>query len=244
MLLVCVCVCVSCLGARARPGTGGHRPSSCLTRSCRALVFVCLVGLPKAHFLICVFEPWRRPLRRTAKSTPGGASSQSWFPNSGQTSEGDHRSRALVLVSEKVQQLQLASSLSLLQEQSAQAGTQHQPVTSPLDQPIEGSVQYQQDGKDQTPLIAETSSQFQSLGSGTSGTTPAQYLPSGEGHVPNGIAEAQLTHPLIRQPHPSRTTPTPTHWWSMPQVGCQHTADDGKTKMRLLHHLWLAVCTR
>ena len=29
----------------------------------------------------------------------------------------------------------------------------------------------------------------------------------------------------------------------MPQVGGQHAADDGQAKVRLLQHLWLAVCT-
>ena len=103
-----------------------------------------------------------------------------------------------MLVSEHVQQLQSASSLSSPQEQKAQAGTQHQPVTSPLDQPIEGSVQYQPFGNDQTSLTTETSSQYHPLGNGTSGTTPAQYLPFGEGHTSDDIAEAQLTHHISR----------------------------------------------
>ena len=101
-------------------------------------------------------------VRRTAKSTSGGASSPSWPSNPGQTPVGDPRSLAPMLNFEHAQQLQSAS-LSLLQEQSAQAENQSQPVTSPLDQSIEESVQYQPTGNDQTPLTTETSSQYQHL---------------------------------------------------------------------------------
>ena len=154
-------------------------------------------------------------LRRNAKSTPGESTHQSWSPNSGsattgelsnqnwtsnsgQTSQGDTQSLATMLASEHAQQPQLASSLSLTQDHSAHTGPQHQSATSPLDQPQGAPVQYQPSGNDPTPLATETRSQYQPFGNGTSGTTPAQYLSSGEGHTSRNIAEAQLTQLISR----------------------------------------------
>ena len=72
----------------------------------------------------CVRAMAATALRRSAESTPGGSSNQSWSTNSGPTPVGDPRGLAPVLVSEH----------ALPQDQNAQDGPQHQSVTSPLDQ--------------------------------------------------------------------------------------------------------------
>ena len=124
-------------------------------------------------------------LRRTAKSLPGGASSQSCSPSSGQTAEGNQRGRASVLDYEHMQR-------------TALTGAQHQPDTCPPDQPLDGSVQYQQAGSDQIPLTTETGSEYQVLGTGVAADMSAQYLQAGEGSISNAIVDAQLTHPISR----------------------------------------------
>ena len=99
---------------------------------------------------------------------------------------GDPRGLAPMLVSEH----------ALPQDQNAQDGPQHQSVASPLDQLLEELVQYQPLGNAQTPLTTDISSKNQPLGNCTSGNTPAQYLPSGEGRTSRNIAGAPLTQPF------------------------------------------------
>ena len=120
-------------------------------------------------------------LRRTAKSLPGGASSQSCSPSSGQTGDG----RASVLDSEHVQR-------------NALTGAQHQPDTSPLDQPLDGSVQYRQAGNDHIPLTTEIGSQYQALGTGIAADMSAEYLQAGEGSISNAIVDAQHIYSISR----------------------------------------------
>ena len=160
-------------------------------------------------------------LRRTAKSTPGGSTNQSWSPNSGsatkgelsdqgwtpnsgQASEGEPRSLAPMLASEHAQQPQPASNLMLMQDQTTQTGPQHQSVTSPVDQPQEAPVQYQPPGNDPIPLATETGSKYQPIRNGISGTTLAQCLSSVEGHTSRNIAAETMTPRC--QPLPSCTT--------------------------------------
>ena len=98
-------------------------------------------------------------------------------------------------------------------------------------------------------MTTETSSQYQPLGNGTSGTIRAQYLPSREGHISQNIAEAQLTLPVSRDDDAEMPAAPVAHDIATPrrhtgpQVASQHTTDDRQTKLRLLRHLWLAVCT-
>ena len=106
-------------------------------RSCRCLCVFCWT--PNDTFSNSFIRAMAAAaLRWTAKSLPGGASSHSSSPSSGQTAKGNQRGRASVLDSEHLQR-------------NALTGAQHQPDTSPLDQQLEGSVQCWQAGNDEIP---------------------------------------------------------------------------------------------
>ena len=202
-------------------------------------------------------------LRRTAKSPPGGSTNQSWSPNSGsattdelsnqswtsnsgETSEGHaepgNDARFRVRAADATCQQPLGPQRS--------DGPQHQSATSPLDQPHGAPVQYQPSGNDPSPLATETGSQYQPIGNGTSGTTPAQYLSSGEGHTSRNIAKAQLTQlispdddaempaaPLVHDiTTPRRQVGGRCRKWA---VNTQQTTD--KRKMCCLLHVWSAI---
>ena len=238
----CLCVCVSvclCLlpggkGTARRRRT--HALKACLTSSGRALVFLCFVVSKGGTFSHTFDQPMAASaLRRTAKSTPDGVSNPSWPSNP----VGDPRSLAPMFDPEHAH--------SLPQDQTAPAGIQPQPVTSLLDQPIEGSVQYQHAGNDQTPLTTETSPQHQAPGTCTAAATPAQYLQAGEGSISNPIVDAQLTHPLSRHDGAEMLAFPLMHDVATQRrrAGgrCRKWAVSKQAKVRILHHLRLAVCT-
>ena len=79
-------------------------------------------------------------LRKSGKSR-AKSSNQSWSPNFEQVAEDVSRNPVLVLASEHQQQSS-ANNLTLPPQQNQHAGTLTQSA-SPLDQPQDGSVQYQ-----------------------------------------------------------------------------------------------------
>ena len=81
-------------------------------------------------------------------------------------------------------------------QRTDQAGAQHQPGTSSLEQPPDGSVQYRHAWNDQIPLTTETRSQYQAFGTGIAADMSAQYLQQEKGSISNAIVDAELTHPV------------------------------------------------
>ena len=90
------------------------------------------------------------------------SSTQGWSPNSGQVGEDASRNPYLVLASEHEQQSS-ASNLTLPQQQNQLGGTQTQSA-SLLDQPQNGSVQYQPTGNNPEPPTTDALGQYQPTG--------------------------------------------------------------------------------
>ena len=127
-------------------------------------------------------------LRRSAKTTPNRTSTHSWPSNSGQVTQDGSRNPALVLASEQLQSS--ASNLTLPQQQNQQAGTQTQSAFS-LDQPQNGSVQYQPTGNNREPPTTDALGQYQPTGNDQ---TPLAR----EDLNSDAIVDAQLTHLISR----------------------------------------------
>ena len=186
-------------------GTARHSRTQaltlCLTSNSRALVLVCFVT---AHFLICVFEPWQRPLCAVRPSLRQAVLRvRVGLPTRTNTSRCPTEPR----IGARLR----ARSAAPARQQSLHicAGTEHSgwdsvpanwngPTTSTLDKPIDGMVSYQPIGNDLTPLTTERGVKSQLPGNGTTVAMPAQFLPTGETYIPNSIVEAQLTHPISR----------------------------------------------
>ena len=104
-------------------------------------------------------------LRKSGKSR-AKSSTQGWSPNSDQAADDQSGSFVDVRVSEHEQQ-SAASILTLPQQQNQQAGTQTQSASS-LDQPQNGSVQYQPSANLEPPTVR----------------TPGQYQPARNNETP------------------------------------------------------------
>ena len=97
---------------------------------------------------------------------------------------------------------------------------------------------------DPTPLATETGSQYQPNGNGTSGTTPAQYLSSGEGTpTQHRRSSTDSTYQPPAAPVHDIATPRRQVGEAMPQVGCQHTTDCRQTQNVLLVACAVSIST-
>ena len=139
-------------------------------------------------------------LRPSPKTTPSRSSTQSWSSNPGQVTEDGSRNPALVLASENQQQSS-AKVLTLPPQQHQQTDIQTQSASSPLDQPQNGSGQYQPTGNNLEPPTVDALGQCRPTGNDQ---TPL----AGDDLNSTVTVDAQLTHLVSRDDaaHQQHTT--------------------------------------